>query len=85
MLHKIVAVYDSTAQAYLKPIFVQSDGAAVRSFEDAVNDPSTEFSKHPDDYSIQSLGEFDDSNATFILHQNPDVLAKAAALVKSVE
>lgn len=81
MLHQIVSIFDSTAHAYLKPVFVHSDGAAVRSFQDAVNDPTTDFAKHPDDYSMHSLGTWDDSTGEFTPSEKLTVLAKASGLV----
>ncbi len=83
MLHKVVSIYDVKAQAFMKPIFVQSHGAAVRSFGDAVNDAQTEFHKHPEDYSMFSMGEFDDDTGTFTIEKSPVELAKAIALVSS--
>lgn len=65
MIHKIVAIFDRKAEAFLKPVFVQSNGAAVRSFGDAVNDETTEFHKHPEDYTMFSLGEWNDSTGVF--------------------
>ena len=67
MIHKIVAIYDVKAEAYLKPIFVQSNGVAIRSFAEAVNDGQSDFSKHPEDYSMFALGSFDDSTGFFDL------------------
>lgn len=82
MIHKIVAILDRKAEAFLKPIFVQSDGSAVRSFTDAVNDPSTEFSKHPEDYSMWSLGEFNDATGVFIADPlNNKLLVEGFALL----
>lgn len=83
MIHKIVAIYDVKAESYHKPIFVQSNGAAVRAFGDAVNDPSTEFHKHPEDYLMFSLGDYDDQTALFHLDVAPLELAKALALKTS--
>lgn len=83
MIHKIVAIYDSKAEAFLKPVFVQSNGAAVRSFADAVNDPSTEFHKHPEDYTMFSIGEWTDDTALFDPDPVIQELAKAINLVET--
>lgn len=81
MMHKIVAVFDHKAEAFLKPVFVQSNGAAVRSFGDGVNNPETEFYKHPEDYTIFALGEWDDSNGVFYQSETATTpLAKAVSL-----
>lgn len=83
MIHKIVAVYDTKAEAYMRPVFVQSFGAAERSFGDAVNDTSTEYSKHPEDYIMFSLGEYNDADAVFYLYDKPVELARALNLLEA--
>lgn len=60
MHHKIFAVYDVKVEAYLSPFMAPTLGSALRSFEEAVNDPGHAFSKHPEDFTLFELGEFDD-------------------------
>ena len=60
-LLKAFAVYDQKAEAYLRPFFTKTRGQAIRGFVDAVNDPNHEFNKHPDDYTLFYLGEFDET------------------------
>lgn len=55
----LVAVRDQKAEFFLPPFFIESKGLAIRAFSDAVNDASTPVSKHPEDYSLYQLGEFD--------------------------
>lgn len=62
---KIFTVYDSKADAYMQPFFMRSHGEAVRSWIDAVNDPNTAFNKHPEDFTLFEIGEFDDGSALF--------------------
>lgn len=64
MLIKMFTVYDSKAEAYMQPFFMQSVGAALRAFSDTVNDPSHAFSKHPEDYILFELGTYDDATAS---------------------
>lgn len=54
------AVYDSKAEAYLRPFFAGTRGQAVRSFSDAINDPLHEMAKHAEDYTLFEIGAFDD-------------------------
>lgn len=81
MIHKIVAVQDIKVGAFSKPVAVPTEGAGVRAFADAVNDPNTEYSKHPEDYSMFVLGTFDDNTGEFV-NQKPFQLAQAVALLK---
>lgn len=65
MIHKIFAVFDTKAEAYLQPFFTPTKGIAIRSFTDCVNNEKHEFSKYPADYVLFELGSFDDSNGLF--------------------
>lgn len=59
MKMKLCSIYDSKAGAWLNPMSFQSTGQAIRSFGDAVNDGKSEFWKHPEDYTLFVVGEFD--------------------------
>lgn len=61
MIMKVFGVYDLKALAYLQPFFSQSTGAAIRAFEDVVNDGNSPIAKHPGDYQLFELGTFDDT------------------------
>lgn len=82
MILKVFSIYDSKAEAFLQPFYMQSKGAAIRSFADAVSDEKTMFFKHPSDYTLFELGEFDDSNASFNLHISPISLGLAVEFKK---
>lgn len=58
-------VYDSKAETYMPPFFVPSKGLAIRAFEDCVNSDDHHFGKHPADYTLFSVGEFDTDNGVF--------------------
>ena len=73
---KIFTVFDSAAGAFLQPFFMQARGQAIRTFSDAVNNPEHQFYKHPQDYTLFYLGEFDDEHGTFD-GQAPESLGNA--------
>lgn len=82
MILKIFSVLDSKAGFFGKPFFAQQDASAVRDFADAVNDgsnPNNLWHKHPEDFSLYYIGDYDDQNAelTPIL---PRSLVTASAL-----
>lgn len=62
---KVFAVYDSAVKAYMAPMFLQSKGQALRSWRDAVNDTTTQFSKHPSDFTLMELAEYDEETGRF--------------------
>lgn len=58
-------IYDNKALQYHSPWFAASDGAAVRSFSDLVNDHNTTIGRHPGDYSLWFCGTYDDNKGHF--------------------
>ena len=65
------AVYDRAAMAFLPPFFTNNEGLAVRGFADATNNPETQFFRHPQDFSLNELGNFDDNSGVFELLHEP--------------
>ncbi|QCQ84904.1 nonstructural protein [Blackfly microvirus SF02] len=60
------SVYDRKALQYHPPFFASTDGAAVRSFSDLANDPETQVGRHPGDYTLYFVGEYDDQKGHMI-------------------
>ena len=74
MLQKIFAIYDSKAESFTNPVYLNSTGLAVRTFSDSVQDPESQFAKHPADYTLFELGTYDDQTAEFKLLSTPKSL-----------
>jgi len=55
------SIYDTKAQAYLPPFFMPTIGLGVRAFGDVLRDANSPLAKHPRDYELYKIGEFDDS------------------------
>lgn len=62
---RVFTVYDSKAEAYLPPFYMATVGSATRAFTDSANDPNHSFHKHPADYTLFLLGEYDEQKGTF--------------------
>jgi len=62
MVLKIYSVYDTKVEAYLQPFFMQTKAAAIRAWADAISDPNTQFNKHPNDFTLYELGQYDDQS-----------------------
>lgn len=58
-MKNIYCIYDSKAEAYMSPWFVDKDGQALREFQDAVQNRDTPFNKHPEDYTLFKIGTYD--------------------------
>ena len=55
------AVYDRKAELFSPPFLEITDGTAVRAVQDLViNNKDHAFAKHPSDFSLHRLGEFDE-------------------------
>jgi hypothetical protein len=79
---KLFTVYDSKAEAYNQPFYMPSTGAALRAFEDSINDPQNSISQHPGDYTLFELGTFDPSNASIQLLDTRKNLGVAIEFVR---
>jgi len=67
MRYKVLAIRDRAIDSYGQPFFSASVGGAVRSFSDEVNRPgeNNQLHKHPEDFDLFLLGEFDDQTGEF--------------------
>jgi len=78
MISVIVSVRDTAAEAFGRPMYLQSLGVAIRSFTDEVNreDKDNQLFNHPDDFDLYELGVFDDSIGKYELRDNPTVIVR---------
>ena len=76
----VYAIYDTAVGAYALPFFMQSDPQALRRFGDLVMDADSEVSKHPEDYSLFRLANYNDGRGEFINEDN-ECLATALEMV----
>lgn len=85
MLLYIVSVKDRAADVFNRPFFVAHRNVAVRDFTDEVNRVAADnqLNKHPDDFDLYLLGQFDDSNGAFIREGQPTVLVRAKDVITS--
>jgi heterodisulfide reductase subunit A-like polyferredoxin len=80
MILNIYTIYDTATGAYLRPFYAQSDGQAMRGFQDICNDATHEIAKHPEDYSLCRIGRFNDNKGR-IEPEDVEVLATALEMV----
>lgn len=82
MITQVCAMYDSKARAFAPPFTVVHLDIALRVFTDVANMPNHQCSKHPEDFSLFHLGNFNDETAEFKLLPQPAVLGIAAQFKK---
>jgi len=69
---KILVVRDIKADAYAVPMFVASIGGCIRGFADEINKTDDNpLARHPEDYELYELGEYDETTATFTFLPKP--------------
>jgi len=85
MRYKVFTVRDRAIDAYGQPFFGTSVGGAVRSFSDEINraDPNNQLSKHPEDFDLFLLGEFDDATGEFDVTKPAQVAVGKDLLIKA--
>lgn len=85
MKHKMFTVYDSKVNAYNQPFFMRSRGEATRGWSDTVNDPKTNFNKHPEDFTLFELGEYDDENGVITQYEAKIAVGTALEYLKPIQ
>lgn len=75
------AIRDIQIGLYNRPYFLVSKGQAIRSFTDECNRPSDDnpMYKHPSDYELFYLGEYDEESGLFV-SMNPEFVLSGAAV-----
>lgn len=81
MVLRSFSIFDSKIGAFHPPFFAPTDGSAVRSFQDLVNDQSTSISRHPRDYSLWCLGVWNDSTGRMEAFDHNVQVVEAHALI----
>lgn len=76
------SVFDTKAGAFNYPFFVRNDELAIRLFIDALTNPDSNISKHPEDYSLHLLTEFDSDTGVLTESHPKCVLTGAEGLAR---
>lgn len=74
------SIYDRKALQYHAPFFTHTDGSALRAFSDLANDMQTNIGRHPGDYVLYRVGQYEDSSAVLLGHE-PAHVADALSLL----
>lgn len=85
MIHVVVSIHDVKAGRFSPPMCYVSLGVAARAFADAVLNEDV-LSKHPGDYSLFQIGEFDDVSAQMVnMVPEPKQLLRGDVVVSQSE
>jgi len=69
MISKVFVIYDSKTETYQHPFLMLTKGQAIRAFTDTISDPKTQFAKHPADFTLFEIAEYDDQTGTYTMHK----------------
>lgn len=77
MISQVFSIYDTKAEAYAPPFFMARPELALRAFRDLAADVQSQVNKHPEDYVLYLIGEFDDATGLLKAAGQPVQLATA--------
>ena len=83
MILKIFTVYDQKARCHLQPFCFPEEGQARRVFADSCNDEQHTFGRHPEDFTLVTLGEYDDEAGTILAYNTPQHVATGLSVLLS--
>lgn len=82
----VVSLKDAASGAYSRPVFVAARGQAVRSFADELARPDSELGRHPSDFELHALAQWDDiTGAFYSFADGPEVLVRGRDLATPKE
>lgn len=73
----VASVFDSAVGVYFQPFFARSRREALRSFVDAATQSGHTFNKHPGDFSLFVLAEWNEESGRFENKAAPECLGTA--------
>ena len=82
MIHEVFTVHDAKADAFLPPWIVPKAQMAQRVFSDCISSNDHQFAKHPEDYTLFCLGNFDDATGKYDLLKAPLSLGNGVEYVR---
>lgn len=77
------SMHDEKMGAFARPFFLTSHAGAIRAFADVCQDEKTVVAKHPTDFKLYFLGEFEEGTGKFKNLDVPVLLASGYEFAKS--
>jgi len=84
-MDKVLVIYDSKAEGFLPPFVRRSRGEAIREFGDHCGDPKSPFNRHPADFTLFEIGEYDERKGAVTMHEAKVSLANAVEYANKTE
>lgn len=84
MMLRAYSIFDRKALTYHAPFFAHTNGSAVRSLSDIANDPNTAIGRHPSDYVLYCVADYDDQTAVLTPLRPLEHVVDAIGLVREL-
>ena len=79
---EVYSILDIKSGIYSRPMFVLKKGMMLREFQDIANDKNHPIGKHPEDYCLYYIGQYDDEKGVLIPADKHASLGKAVDYLK---
>lgn len=83
MKKSVCSVYDNKAMTWNDPFYAINKLVAQRIFGDGAKDERSMWNKHPTDYELFEIGEYDDQDGTIQMAENKIPLGMANEYIES--
>jgi hypothetical protein len=77
MIYYVYSVYDEKVKTFGNPFYKPTNPAAIRDFADLAKDQNTTVGRHPEDYTLYQIGEYDDQTGLMTPYEKLNNLGKA--------
>lgn len=77
----VYSIHDEKAASFGQPFYMVNRALAIRAFSDLAQDRSSSVSKHPSDYKLYKVAEFDDQVGSFLSLPQPEFVAHGSDYV----
>lgn len=76
-MYKIFSLFDKKAGAYMHPFNFHNKAQALRAVEDNMRDEKSAIARHPADYSLYCVGEWNETSGILTAYKTPDFIEEA--------
>lgn len=83
MKQSVYSIFDLKTVTYSPPFYAVTNGSAVRMVQDVVADLNTALGRHPKDYVLYRLGEWDDQTGIVSMLDIREHVVDLISLVKT--
>lgn len=81
MLLYAYSIFDKKALTYSPPFYGVAHGQAVRSVMDACADPNSNLGRHPADFTLYCVGQFNDATGDLLAFKEREPVSEVVALL----